>query len=555
MTESLLKKLLTIYTILVIAMPMVFITLPDVDRVVAQDTQIPSGWVKFNHHSHGLFDVHAENGSVMGTIDESYTAFPGNSTGDTVPEIRDEFGGDGVMVHSPHSHSFEPYKQYWEAVRKYENLHYSTTTNVTLGEEYNLNGRHIGLVNISYFRSTNDYTDYADLRENITSQGAVMIINHPSDGWIGNPQIFLQPFYEFDALEIYNGRVEILGSPLAVSQTDGRTHYRNAITQGRLLAAIGGSDAHNTLSGWQVYTVAEDPLGEKNLDVVIKAIKNRRTYAAAYDMSVYDRSFFIECNEMGNIIETRDITINVSPPSVSSYTIDLFRDNETSPVLTWSLSGDSTVTYTIPVSQSLENAAYSFEIYEGGSATSSDALAYSSAIWYQPSIEYNLTLAQGWNLVSFPLELNTTIISEVLSGIQDQYNVVYWYDSLLSSWEIYPDENFELNNKISFWIHMKHASTLNLMGKMPFYTRIPLYSMGDEWNMVGFPSYYEQSITDALYFISDKYVSVQNYYASDSQDQWKHHQIQKTENDLSFLIPGNGYWIKVKEDCELVVFS
>jgi hypothetical protein len=479
----------------------------------------------------------------------------GFSTGDTIPMIRDEFGGNGVMVHSPHSHSYEPYKQYWEAERKYENLQYSTTTNVTLGEEYNLNGRHIGLVNISYFRSTNDYTNYADLRENITSQGAVMIINHPSDGWIGNPQIFLQPWYEFDGLEIYNGRVELVDGPLAASETDGRTHYRNAITQGRPLAAIGGSDAHNTMSGWQVYTVAEDPLEEKNLDAVVRAIKNRRTYAAAYDMSIYDRSFFIDCSEMGNIIETRDITINTSPPSASSYTIDLFRDNETSPVKTWSLSGVSSVTYTIPVSQSLENAAYSFEIYEGGSATSSDALAYSSAIWYQPRIQYNLTLVRGWNLVSFPLDLNTTKISEVLSTIQDDYNVVHWYDIELSAWQMYPDVDFEMNNKISFWIHMKYVSTLNLMGKMPFYTRIPLYSIGDGWNMAGFPSYYDQSINDALYFISDKYVSVQNFNANYSQDKWKHHHIQKPENDLFFLKPGHGYWIKVKDDCELVVFS
>jgi hypothetical protein len=555
MTNSVLKRTMTIFTILIMAFPVGMITISNVATVAAQDTQIPLGWVKFNPHSHGMFDVHAENGSVVGTIDESHLAFFGTSTGHTISNISDEFGANGVMVHTPHSSSFETYKDYWQAERDYENTQYSTTTNVTLGEEYNLNGRHIGLVNISYFRSTTDYTNFKELRDNITSQGAIMIINHPSDGWIGNPQIFLQPGYEFDAMEIYNGRVEILEGPLAVSQTDGRGHYRNAITQGRQLAAIGGSDAHNNESHWQVYTVAEDPLGENNLDAVVRAIKNQRTYAAAYDMDVYDRSFYIECNEMGQVIETRDLTINVSPPSANTYTVDMFRNNDTSPVQTWSLSGDTSITYTIPIMQSKENAAYSFEIYEGGSATTSDALAYSTAIWYQPEIEYNLTLIPGWNLVSFPLELNTTIISEVLSSIQGDYNVIHWYDPILSSWQIYPGEDFELSNKISFWMHMKYASTLNILGKMPFYTRIPLYSSGNGWNMVGFPSQESKTVQDAIYYIQDKYISIQNYNASDSLDPWKHFHKQKTNNDLQILRSGQGYWIKVTEDCELVVFN
>ena len=550
-----LKKLFAVMVILAIAIPYCMITISNDNTVVAQDTQIPLGWVKFNPHSHGMFDVHAENGSVVGTIDESHNVFPGTSTGHTVPDIRDEFGENGVMVHTPHASSFEPYKDYWEAEKNYENSQYSTTTNVTLGEEYNLNGRHIGLVNISYFRSTTDYTNFSDLRNNITSQGGVMIINHPSNNWIGNPQIFLQPGYEFDAMELYNGRIEFLDGPLVFSETDGRTHYRNAITQGRQLAAIGGSDAHNTWSGWQVYTVAEDPNGEKNLDAVVRAIKNRRTYAAAYDMSVYDRSFFIECNEMGKIMETRDITINVSPPSANTYTVDLFKNNESAPLQTWSLSGDSSVTYTIPIMDVNENAAYTFEIYEGGSPQSSDALIYSTAIWYQPKIEYNLSLEQGWNLVSFPLLLENSSIPDVLFSILGDFNVVQIFDPVNDSWHTYPGENFDLNNNLAFWIHMKYASILNITGKMPFYTSIQLYASGSGWNMVGFPSEGSENVADALYYIQGKYVAVQNYNTTDAFDHWKHYHVDKSNNDLQILKSGSGYWIKVTQDCELVIFN
>jgi hypothetical protein len=550
-----LKRSIVVIIILFSFLPLSMVSIPKENIVLAQNTQIPPGWVKFNPHSHGLFDVHDENDTVVGTIDESYNVFPGVSTGNTTPDIRDEFGEDGVMVHTPHASSFEPYKQYWDAEKIYENSQYSTTTNVTLGEEYNLNGRHIGLVNLTYFRSTTDYTTFSELRNNITSQGAVMIINHPSNNWIGNPQLFLQPGYEFDAMEIYNGRIEILDGPLAFSETDGRIHYRNAISQGRQLAAIGGSDAHNTQSNWQVYTVAEDPLDEKNLNAVVRAIKNKRTYAAAYDMSVYDRSFYIESNEMGKIIETRDITINVSPPSANAYTIDLFRDNQTSPVQTWSQTGDTSITYSIPISQSQENAAYSFEIYEGGSAPSSNALAYTSAIWYQPKIQYNLTLISGWNLVSFPLDLNTSTISEVLQSIQGDYNVIHWFDPIQRSWEIYPGEDFEMNNKISFWIHMKYPSVLNIVGKMPFYTSISLFSTDTGWNMVGFPTAVDKTVTDALYYLQGKYRAVQNFNASDTRDPWKHYNVFKANHDLQILKSGQGYWIKVLEDCEFVVFN
>jgi hypothetical protein len=554
-THAKVRFTITIIITLIMAMPIGMITITKDTNVTAQDTQIPVGWVKFNPHSHGLFDVHDENGSIVGTIDESHVAGLGFSTGDTIPMIRDEFGGDGVFVHTPHAANFEPFKQYWEAEKNYENSQYSTTTNVTLGEEYNHFGRHIGLVNLTYFRSTADYTTFKELRSNITSQGAIMIINHPSNGWISGTQIFLQPWYEFDGMEVYNGRVELVDGPLAASETDGRTHYRNAITQGRLLAAIGGSDAHNTWSGWQVYTVAEDPLGEKNLDAVVRAIKNRRTYAAAYDMATYDRSFFLESVEMGQVIETRDFSLNISPPSASTYIVDLFKNNETTPIQSWSLTGDDSVSYTISGSDALDNAAYSFEVYEGGSASSSNALAYSSAIWYQPDVEYNLSLVPGWNLVSFPLILNSSSINDVLSSIQSDFNVLQWYNPHSGSWMIHPGVDFELNNTISFWIHMKHASTLHHIGKMPFYTRVPLYPTGNGWNMAGFPTKDTKNIQDALFFIPDKVIAVQKYDSNDSSDPWKHFHMKKDQNDLQFLESGSGYWIKVNDDCELVVFN
>jgi hypothetical protein len=550
------KSVLSISAAVMILISTCLIIIPSDNSVSAQNTQIPPGWVKFNHHSHGKFDVHDENGTVVGTIDESQNYLFG-TTGDTPPMIRDKFGENGVFVHSPHVNNFEPYEEHWAAQKKYEDEQWTTpTTNFTLGLEYHISGRHVGLINFTHFLARGVFTNFDDLRENITSQGGVIIINHPSHTWIGDPQLFLQPGYEFDAMEIYNSRVEFVGNPLTIPQQDGRHHYRNAVTQGRLLAATGGSDAHNTDSEWQIYTVAEDPLGEKNLDAVVRAIKNRRTYASAYNMAVYDRSFFLECDVMGQVIETREISINVSPPSSNTYTVDLYRNNNTSPVQSWSLNGDATIDYYIPDSDARENAAYTFEFYEGGSAGSSDAIAYSTAIWYQPIIDYNISLKAGWNLASFPLTPQNTSIPDVLSSIADDYDLVQWFDPIMNSWRTYPGDDFELDNKMTFWIHMKRDSILRIIGKMPFYTIIPLYaSSKDGWNMVGYPTENSDSVTGALYSIDGKYDAVQKYNASDTKDPWKHYNTDKENNDLKRLDPGLGCWIKVVEDSELWIFT
>ncbi|UCE74193.1 MAG: hypothetical protein JSV56_00430, partial [Methanomassiliicoccales archaeon] len=550
-----LRKLFTTIIVLFALMFTYPIIVQNKNVVCAQDTQIPSGWLKFNPHSHGMFDVHDENDNVVGTIDESHIAGLGWSTGDTVEMIRDDFGAEGVMVHTPHAGHFEPYKEYWESEKRYENQHYSTTTNVTMGEEYNHNGRHIGLANITTFFSTNDYQDFKDLRSNVTTQGGIMIVNHPSDGWIGNPPMFLQPGYEFDAMEVYNGRVELVDGPLAIPETDGRTHYRNAVTQGRLMAACGGSDAHNTVGGWQVYTVVEDPQDLGNLDAAVDAIRQRRTYAAAYDMSVYDRSFFIECDLMGKITVEREIELNVTPPSTDSYTVEIYKNNETDPAQTWSLTGESSVTYSIPNSDAQKKAAYSFEIFEGSSAETSDALVYTSAIWYQPVVSYNLSLNKGWNLVSIPVILENPSIVEVLSSIEGDYNMVQWYDALCDSWLTYPGDSTDLSHHMAFWIHMKTDSVLEITGISPFYTAIELLASGRGWNLVGYPAMHNKTIQGALSYIEDKYVAVQNFKSEDEGDPWKHYHIDKPFNDLHHFNTGRGYWIKVNCDCEWVVFN
>jgi len=528
--------------------------MPSVSTVSAQDTQIPVGWVKFNAHSHGEFDVYDENGTVVGTIDESTNSIFGY-TGDTPEMIRDKFGGDGVFVHSPHVNNFEPYKEHWASQMKYENENWSTATNFTLGEEYHLNGRHVGLINITQFMSVGDYTTFEDFRTNVASQGGIMIVNHPSYTWIGNPQIFLQPGYEFDAMEIYNGRVEIVGNPLIVPEQDGRHHYRNAVTQGRLMAALGGSDAHNTDSGWQVYTVAEDPQGDKNLDAVVKAIKNRKTYATAYDMSTYDRSYFVECDLMGQVTTERDLVINITPPSGNMYTVDLWKNNDTAPVQTWTPTGGTSITYTIPSADSLTNAAYTFEIYEGSDPPSSDALAYTTAIWYQPVVTYNISLSKGWNQISIPLIQEDTSAAIVLSNIAGQYDLVQWFDSENNSWLVYPGDILDIDHKKAFWLHMETDSILRITGRFPFFTTIALHSSGDGWNLVGFPAYNPISVNDTLHYLVDKYRAIQHYNASDYNDHWKHFSADKSENDLRNFFTGKGYWIRVVEDCEWVVFN
>jgi hypothetical protein len=98
----------------------------------------------------------------------------------------------------------------------------------------------------------------------------------------------------------------------------------------------------------------------------------------------------------------------------------------------------------------------------------------------------------------------------------------------------YKGDLSDLNTTMGIWINITMDSTLAMVGLAPICTSIPLYS---GWNLVSYPGFMPQSVSNALSSISYQKVEgpdpgVPPYYA-------------KRLMDFDTMMPGSGYWIMV----------
>jgi parallel beta-helix repeat protein len=161
---------------------------------------------------------------------------------------------------------------------------------------------------------------------------------------------------------------------------------------------------------------------------------------------------------------------------------------------------------------------------------------------------YDIPLDKGWNLISLPLAQSDTSIATVLSSISGNYDKAEWYNTSEDQWHTTYDDLTDLDHTMGFWIHMKSDGTLTINGTIPNTTSIQLY---EGWNMVGNPKFCNWEFDDILSSIEGNYTAIQWYDASDTNDPWKHFQVNKPHqmNDLKYMTSGRGYWIKVEQDC------
>ncbi len=145
--------------------------------------------------------------------------------------------------------------------------------------------------------------------------------------------------------------------------------------------------------------------------------------------------------------------------------------------------------------------------------------------------------ADGWNFVSFNLEMEDTDLEAILADIEGGYDRLMYFDASLDEWLSYvPGRAERFNNLQSWdhtmgiWIRMNENATLVVVGTIPVSTDITLYP---GWNMVGLPSSAADNhglpavVTKVGYFHSSaEYNLVYDY------------------DPLSFVFePGQGYWV------------
>jgi hypothetical protein len=172
----------------------------------------------------------------------------------------------------------------------------------------------------------------------------------------------------------------------------------------------------------------------------------------------------------------------------------------------------------------------------------------------------SITLTPGWNLISFNVHPASTAIATVLADISGHYDLVYAWDATgahsgSGNWMKYaPASPFgntlqNLDETMGFWIHVTAVDTLDVVGSVPTTTNINLsYNVGG-WNLVGYPSAVNSADLPAAlvsHGVGTDFSLIYAYHAYDT-DLWKlfYRTGIPIANDLKFLSPGWGYWIKV----------
>jgi hypothetical protein len=169
----------------------------------------------------------------------------------------------------------------------------------------------------------------------------------------------------------------------------------------------------------------------------------------------------------------------------------------------------------------------------------------------------SISLMEGWNLVSFPLQPASTVITDVLSSLDGNYDLVYAWDasgghSGAGNWMRYapgiPGNTLEtLDETQGFWIRMKSEDILEITGTAPTTTNISLVNSASAggWNLVGYPSDENHSMPEALEAHGVTVYSLVYAYHADDADTWKRYAPGVPGNDLLELAPAWAYWIKV----------
>jgi parallel beta-helix repeat protein len=161
--------------------------------------------------------------------------------------------------------------------------------------------------------------------------------------------------------------------------------------------------------------------------------------------------------------------------------------------------------------------------------------------------EYNISLQQGWNLISLPVRQLNESIDSVLESIAGKWDYIQTYDVYDASdhWKsnmIYRPASLNdlttMNHLKSYWINIiEPGVTLTVKGdKFGSALSIPLKA---GWNLIGYPFLAQKSISDAL--LGTGYDSVEGFNTSDP--------YRTSVLPGSYMMkPSEGYWVHVPAD-------
>ena len=101
-----------------------------------------------------------------------------------------------------------------------------------------------------------------------------------------------------------------------------------------------------------------------------------------------------------------------------------------------------------------------------------------------------------------------------------------------------------LESAQGYYMHLNQDAQITLRGRAVDLSQIA-FSLTEGWNLISYPSLNAENIEIALSSISDYIIQV------NSQTQGYNPSLPDFLNTLHQLTPGEGYWIKVSQNCTL----
>jgi len=172
-----------------------------------------------------------------------------------------------------------------------------------------------------------------------------------------------------------------------------------------------------------------------------------------------------------------------------------------------------------------------------------------------------ITLNQGWNLVSFQCVMEDNSIETYLASINGSISSIHAYDAFveLDKWKVYNPNlpSWVVNDLTSFkreegyWINMESTKTVNLNGSVVKPTPIQLKR---GWNLVGYTTNLDRNITRSLATnMGVDWSTVYMYNSSDIASPWKIFMLNPpplVTLDFYNFTANYGYWINASKTGE-----
>ncbi|MFQ6107197.1 MAG: Ig-like domain-containing protein [Thermoplasmata archaeon] len=160
--------------------------------------------------------------------------------------------------------------------------------------------------------------------------------------------------------------------------------------------------------------------------------------------------------------------------------------------------------------------------------------------WSGQAAKFLIPFKEGKQIASIPLVQEDTTLETVLQTLDGSFRHVRYYKSSDQShhWKSYWTFKtyrtlYDIDHKMAFWIDIVNADDLVVVGLVPEVTQIEL---GHGWNFVGYPSFIERTLSDALAGID--WEKAQGY-----DDNPPFNLRQLSGGDV--MTPGGGYWVWV----------